>query len=79
MRTIQIAPYREDCRVEGQKIIGTMDGRTLVYEVPEGEQMPEGAGVIDDFCCAIAMSSYGRQVESLLNNFWGIKGKFYEL
>ena len=40
MKTIQIAPYESDCRIEGKRVIGTMDGRTFVFELPEGVSMP---------------------------------------
>ena len=83
MKTIQIAPYRDDCRIEGKKVIGTMDGRTFVFELPESVRMPRAKAVretmINNFCEAIALSSRPWQVERLLNDHWGIEGgKFYE-
>jgi len=82
MKTIQIAPYKEDCRIDGKKVIGTMDGRTFVFELPERVRMPEDeatrATMISNFCEAIALSSKWHQVESLLNEHWQIEGgKFY--
>lgn len=84
MKTIQIAPYRDDCRIEGRKIIGAMDGRTLVFELPEGFRMPRSKDaqgtMVSIFCEAIALSSRPWQVERLLNDHWGIEGgKFYEI
>lgn len=84
MKTIQIAPYREDCRIDGKKVIGTMDGRTFVFELPARVRMPEDgatrATMISNFCEAIALSSKPWQAERLLNEHWQIKGgKFYEL
>lgn len=83
MRTIQIAPYREDCRIEGNKVIGTMDGRTFVFVVPKGVRMPSDEAtrqtMISNFCEAIALCSKQWQVEDCLNRHWQIKGgKFYE-
>lgn len=83
MTTIQIAPYREDCRIEGKKIIGVMDGRTFVFELPINVAMPRKKAVretmISNFCEAIALSSKSWQVEDLLNRHWNIEGgKFYE-
>lgn len=78
MRTIQIAPYREDCRIEGKKIIGTMGERTFEFELPKRVRMPEDEPtrqrLIEDFCAAIALSSKRWQVEDALNNHWQIKG-----
>ena len=83
MKTIQIAPYHKDCRIDGKKVIGTMDGRTFVFELPEHVSMPESEEtreiMIDNFCAAIGLCSKQWQVEDVLNNHWGIKGgKFYE-
>lgn len=84
MRTIQIAPNEEDCRIEGRKVIGTMGGRTFVFEVPKGCTMPrrklERECMIKNFRMAIALCSKQWQVEDLLNNHWQIEGgKFYEI
>lgn len=83
MRTIQIAPNREDCRIEGKKVIGTMDGRTFVFELPKSVRMPRAKVVKDamirNFCEAIALCSKPWQVEDLLNRHWQIEGgKFRE-
>lgn len=83
MRSIQIAPYREDCRIVGKKVTGTMGGRTFVFEVPERYAMPrtkvERATMIDNFREAIALCSKPRQIERLLNDHWQIEGgRFYE-
>lgn len=83
MRTIQIAPYREDCRIEGKKVIGTMGSRTFVFELPESVRMPRDKktreAMISNFCEAIALCSKQWQIEQLLNQHWQIKGgKFYE-
>ena len=83
MKTIQIAPYKEDCRIDGKKVIGTMDGRTFVFELPERVRMPEDEAVratmISNFCEAIALCSKPWQIEDVLNRHWNIKGgKFYE-
>lgn len=84
MKTIQIAPYRDDCRLEGKKIIGAMDGRTFVFELPEAVRIPRAKAtreaMVNNFCEAIALSSRPWQVERLLNDHWGIEGgKFYEI
>lgn len=82
MKTIQIAPYNKDCRVEDHKVIGTMDGRTFVFEIPSKYGIPKSIhkAMISDFCGAIALCSKQRQVEQLLNEHWHIEGgKFYEL
>lgn len=83
MKTIQIAPYKEDCRIEGKKVIGTMSGRTFVFELPTNVGMPRAKAIrdtmINNFREAIALSSKAWQVEYLLNNHWNIEGgKFYE-
>ena len=83
MKTIQIAPNKGACRIDGKKVIGTMDGRTFVFELPERVRMPEDESVretmINNFCEAIALCSKQWQVEDLLNRHWNIKGgKFYE-
>lgn len=82
MKTIQIAPYKKDCRIDGNKVTGTMDGRTFVFEVPEKYNIPEDLKdtMISNFCEAIALCSKQWQVEEVLNRHWQIKGgKFYEL
>ena len=84
MRTIQIAPYREDCRIDGKRVIGTMSGRTFVFELPKNVRMPEDEPtretMINNFCEAIALCSKQWQIERLLNDHWHIKGgKFYEV
>ena len=84
MRTIQIAPHREDCRIEGNKVIGTMNGRTFVFELPERVSMPRAKAVretmISNFREAIALCSKWWQIEDLLNRHWQIEGgKFYVL
>ena len=81
MKTIQIAPHRNDCRVVDNKVTGTMDGRTFVYEIPSEYEISEDAhnALISTFREAIALSSKPWQVESLMNDFWGIEGgRFYE-
>ena len=83
MRTIQIAPNRDECRIEGRKIIGTMGDSTFVYEIParvKRERLPSDEQMIEDFRAAIAMGSKRWWVEEVLNNHWKIKcGKFYIL
>ena len=81
MKVIQLAPHRNDCRVVDNKVIGTMDGRTFVYEIPAEYEIGEDIhdSLISTFCEAIALSSKPWQVEQLLNDHWGIKGgKFSE-
>lgn len=81
MKTIQIAPYRKDCKVIGHKIIGTMGCRTFVFEIPREYEVYsyQHEHLINGFCEAIALSSKPGQVEWLLNDYWQIKGgKFYE-
>lgn len=84
MKTIQIAPYKKDCRIDGKKIIGTMGERTFVFELPKNVGMPVDDPTRDtmlhNFCEAIALCSKQWQVEDCLNRHWGIKGgKFYEI
>lgn len=84
MKKIQIAPYKKDCRIEGKKVIGVMDGQTFAFELPANVAMPRKKAVremmISNFCEAIALSSKAWQVERLLNDHWNIKGgKFYEV
>lgn len=82
MKTIQIAPRKEDCRIDGNKVTGTMDGRTFVYEIPDKYEIDEVVHdtLIKSFRQAIALCSKQWQVESLMNDYWGIEGgKFYEL
>lgn len=81
MKTIQIAPYKKDCKVVGNKIIGTMSGRTFVFEIPREYEVYsyQHEHLINGFCGAIALSSKPWQVEQLLNEHFGISGgKFYE-
>ncbi len=81
MKTIQIAPYERDCRVVGNKIMGTMGKRTFVFEIPSEYEVYsyQHEWLIHNFCEAIALCSKPWQVEQLLNDHWGIKGgKFYE-
>lgn len=81
-KTIQIAPNREDCKIEGQKVIGKFDGRTLVFEIPAKYNIPEGIKetMIHNFREAIALCSKPWQIEWCLNQHWNIEGgKFYEL
>ena len=81
MKTIQIAPYRKDCHIDGNKVIGTMDGRKFVFVVPVNYNIPEEVKetMISNFCEAIALCSKQWQVEDLLNRHWHIEGgKFYE-
>ena len=83
MKTIQIAPYKDDCKIDGKKVIGTMDGRTFVFELPDHVSMPADektrSVMIDNFCEAIALCSKPGQSEDLLNKDWQIDGvKFYE-
>lgn len=82
MKTIQIAPYKKDCHIDGNKVTGTMDGRTFVFEVPEKYNIPEDLKdtMISNFCEAIALCSKQWQIEEVLNKHWQITGgKFYEL
>ena len=78
MKTIQIAPYRKDCKIVGNNIIGTMDGRTFVFTLPKNVRMPETKYeqncIISNFIEAIAICSKPLQVEQLLNDHWQIKG-----
>ena len=81
MKTIKIAPDREECRIEGNKVIGTMDGRTFVFEIPKNYTIPADLveTMISNFREAIALCSKPWQVEDCLNRHWNIDGgKFYE-
>lgn len=82
MKTIQIAPYKRDCRIDGNNIEGKMGERVFRFEIPENYEIaPEQhEGLISNFCEAIALCSKPWQVERLLNDHWQIEGgKFYEL
>lgn len=80
MKTIQIAPNSADCKVIGNEIIGSMNGRTLVYAIPFDVEIYsyQREYLIHSFCEAIALSSKQWQVEKLLNDHFGVNGKFYE-
>lgn len=83
MKTIQIAPYKKDCKIEDNKVIGTMNGRTFVFELPKNVRMPKDEptrqAMINNFCEAIALCSKRWQIEDCLNRHWQIiGGKFYE-
>lgn len=81
IKTIQIAPYRKDCKVDGNKVIGTMDGRTFVAEIPDNYTIPKALEetMIKHFCEAIALSSKAWLVRDLLSDVWGVNVRFYEL
>lgn len=82
MRTIQIAPSASECRIEDHKVIGTMDGRTFIFEIPSRYSIPKNLHkvMISNFREAIALCSKPWQVEELLCLHWHItNGKFYEL
>ena len=82
MKTIQIAPYKRDCKIDGHKVLGTMGNRTFCFEIPEQYEIPEEIhdSIITNFCQAIALSSKCWQVERLLNDTFQIDGgKFYEI
>ena len=81
MKTIQIAPYRKDCKISENKVIGTMGGRTFVFEIPTKYEIPAELAdtMISNFCEAIALCSKPWQIQDLLNNHWNIEGgRFYE-
>lgn len=81
MKTIQIAPYKKDCKVENNRVIGTMDGRTFVFEIPIKYHVSPKIHetLISNFCEAIALCSKPWQVEWCLNQHWNIEGgKFHE-
>lgn len=84
VKTIQIAPHREDCRVNGGTITGWMphyNGGGVLYTYKAPEHMHFVAGeeklAVDAFCAAIAMASKRYQVEDALNaHFGNINGTF---
>lgn len=81
MKVIQIAPYESDCRIVGNEIIGTMGGRTFVFEIPSQYEVYsyQHKHLISRFREAIALCSKPWQVERLLNDHLGIEGgKFRE-
>ncbi len=81
MKVIQIAPHRNDCKVVGNKVIGTMDGRTFIYSIPNEYEISEDAhdALINTFRQAIGLCSKPWQVTEILNNYWNISGgMFYE-
>ena len=80
MTTIQIAPHREDCTITDDCITGTMNGKTFVYQLAEGDtfNLDHADAFISCFQQAIALCSKTAQVEWLLNTHLGITGaKFY--
>ena len=88
IKSIQVAPYTKDCRVEDHKIIGTMGSRVFVFEIPSAYRIPQKshANLIKCFQQAIAILSKQWQVAEVLNDTFGITeekgqglGKFYEL
>lgn len=82
MKTIQIAPYREDCTIDDTRITGKMDGRTFVFELAEGDTFnrEQDEEFIIAFQQAIALCSKQWQVEYLLNQYLGTSGaRFYEV
>ena len=83
MKTIQIAPYKEDCTVTEKRITGTMGGRKFIYEIPDNVAVTFDLDCRDwfikCFCEAIAICSKQWQVNDLLNGHFGIDfGRFYE-
>lgn len=82
MKTIQIAPYREDCTITDTKITGKMHGRTFVFELADGDTFDRSQDeqFIKCFQEAIFLCSKPMQIEELLNAHFGCSGaKFYEL
>lgn len=79
MRTIKIAPDASECKVVGNDVIGKFNGRTLVYQIPNDIEVYgyHHENLIENFRAAIAMSSKPWQVERMLNEHYGINGKFY--
>lgn len=80
MRTIQIAPSKEDVHIRGNRIEGKMkDGTTYVYKAPEGDFFArrDQNAVKAAFCQAIALSSKSYQAENLLNDYLKVKGQFF--
>lgn len=80
MRTIKIAPDASECRVVGNEVIAEFNGRTLVYQIPSDIEVwsIHHALLIENLRNAIAMSSKPWQVERMLNEHYGINGKFIE-
>jgi len=81
MKTIQIAPRREDCTIDDTTIRGTMDGRTFVFQLAAGDTFnrEQDEEFIKCFHQAIAICSKQWQIEELLNTHFGITGaRFYE-
>ena len=82
MKTIQIAPFKKDITINETKITGTMNGRTFVFELANGDtfNLNQADALISCFQQAIALCSKQWQIEELLNTHLGITGaKFYEL
>lgn len=79
MKTIKIAPDASECKVVGNEVIGKFNGRTLVYQIPAEIEVYSyhHESLIENFRAAIAMSSKPWQAERLLNEHYGINGKFY--
>lgn len=80
MKTIQIAPHREDCTITDTRITGTMNGKTYVFQLANGDtfNLDQADAFISCFQQAIALSSKTSQAEWLLNTHLGITGaKFY--
>ena len=82
MNTIQIAPYKKALTITETKITGTMNSRTFVFELANGDtfNLNQADAFISCFQQAIALCSKQWQVQELLNTHLGITGaKFYEL
>lgn len=80
MKTIKIAPDASECKVVGNEVMARFMGRTLVYRIPSDIEVYayQHATLIENFRAAIAMSSKFWQAERMLNEHYGINGKFYE-
>lgn len=77
MKTIEIAPSRENTHIIGNnKIVGRLkDGsRTYVYDLPEGYEFPKNNrnDFKHVFSFAIAMASKKSQAQDALNEAFGV-------
>lgn len=74
VRKIQIAPYKEDVRVEDNRITTDFSGG-ITYEADNLTVIYKDAYLIEVFITAIAMTSRKYQLQSLMNETLHLSGR----
>lgn len=81
IKKIQIAPHREDCKLEPRRITGWMrsslgHGILFTYEIPKGKRFDpaDKERLIGLFREALAMASHRTQAEWMLNSVFSVRG-----